>query len=420
MIDIIVARVEKHVINKQNKNWKLIDELCFKSKNLYNYGNYIVRQKFINSTKETGKGHWIKYHQLYEICKDSEPYKEMGSNVGQQTLMMLNEAWRSFFLEIKDWKKNPFKYLGRPKLPKYKDKNGRYSLGIDNIKFRVENGFIYFSWKPLKVLNNIYKTKIPIGSKIVQCRFTQKGNNYVMEIIYDIEVPETNDETNKICSIDIGLENFVTIVNNIDKQPIIIKGGILKSINQFYNKELAKIKSELKIKNNKNWSNKLDRLTFKRDCKIDNFMHLCSKRIVDYCIENNIDTIVIGQNKEWKQDINIGKRNNQTFVQIPVFKFIKQLLYKSENVGIKVILQEESYTSKASFLDLDEIPIYEKNKHYEFSGKRIKRGLYKSANGIIINADVNGAYNIMKKAVSNAFADGIEGVDLHPIKFKLN
>ena len=238
-----------------------------------------------------------------------------------------------------------------------------------------------------------------------------------MRFVFQIQKKEIKN----IVSIDLGLENFVTIVNNIGLKPIVIKGKVLKSINQYYNKEKAKYQSILEKTNHKRTSKRLQKLTTKRNNKIKDYTHKVTKYIIKYCKTNNIDTVIIGYNKGWKQEVEIGKKNNQNFTGIPFDVGINQILYKAENKGIKTIIREESYTSKSSFLDNDLIPINKKNSdiQYQFSGKRIKRGLYQSNNGTLINADVNGAYNIMKKEFPNAFADGIEGVGLHPLVVKL-
>jgi putative transposase len=214
------------------------------------------------------------------------------------------------------------------------------------------------------------------------------------------------------------VNNFVTITSNTGLKPVVINGRIIKAINQYYNKQLAHYKAILKKETGKDWSKRQDKLTTKRNNKIKDFIHKTSRFVINYCIENNIDTIVIGNNKNWKQEIELGKKNNQNFVQIPFSMLIKQLSYKAQDIGIEAIVKEESYTSKASFIDNDSIPEFEEEctKKHIFSGKRIQRGLYRSLNGILINADVNGSYNIIKKAFPKAFVDGIEGVGLHPIK----
>jgi len=402
-----VNRVEQHIIKKVHPSWKLVDDLCFKSKNLYNYANYIIRQEFINNNR------WIHYNELFQLCKESESYKEIGSNVGQQTLKILDKSWESFFKTIKDWKKHPDKYLGRPKLPKYKDKEkGRNILGIDNIKFSIKDGYLRFSWSKLKPLNNIFKTNA--YGKLMQVRFIPKKSHYVMEIVYEIDVPEVNLESSKVIGIDLGINNFATVSNNSGLPSFIINGKTIKSMNQYYNKKKAKLQSDLKLKHNKNWSNRLQQLINKRNNKINDYIHKSSKYIVDWCIKNQIDTVIIGLNKGWKQESKMSKKVNQNFVGIPYNLFIQKLQYKCENVGIKFIDTEESYTSGTSFLD-SELPTKENyNK-----ARRIHRGLFQSNKKTLINADLNGAYQIIKKVIPNAFAEGIEGVGLHPVRVNL-
>jgi putative transposase len=407
-MEIKVNRVERHYISKFNKNYKLIDELCYKSKNIYNYANYLIRQEFINNNK------WIRYNELASVVKESEPYKDLGSNVGQQTLRVLDKNWKSFFESIKDWSKNKDKYLGKPKMPKYLPKeDGRFPLIIDNTKVKVlEDGNLRFSWKPLSFLNGLYKTKT--SGRLLQVRFIPQFKACVMEIVYEIEVPDAIQKTNRIVGIDIGIDNLATVANNIKEQPFIINGRPLKSINQYYNKRKGILQSDLKTKHNKNWSNRLQQLADKRNSKIKDYLHKSSRWIIDWCIENRIDTIVVGRNKNWKQGVQMGRNNNQNFTQIPMGILIQQIKYKAENVGIKVIETEESYTSGTSFLD-EELPI---KKHYN-KNRRVTRGLFKSNSGELINADLNGAYQIIKKVFPNTFDDGIEGVGLHPVRINV-
>lgn len=399
-----VTRTEQHCITKNNVMWGKVDNLCLLSKNLYNYANYIIRQEFINNDK------FLNYYDIRELCTKTEPYKQIGSNVGQETLRLLDKNWKSFFKSIKDWNSNKAKYLGRPKLPKYKNKeNGRYIIGLDSNKFKIKDGMVYFCWKPLKQFNNLFYTKISLDAKLIQCRFVPRASDYVMELVYQIDVPEISVESKNIAAIDLGVDNFVTMTNNIGLQPIVIKGGVIKSINQYYNKNLAKIHSELKLKNGKFSSKKLERLANKREQKLKYEMHLISKRVVEYCKSNNIDTLVCGLNKQWKQNSKMSHKVNQKFIYIPFNNCINMLAYKCENAGIKFILTEESYTSGTSFLDNEE-PC---RQNYDKSRRR-HRGLFISNSGKAINADVNGSYQIMKKVFPNAFANGIEGVYFHP------
>ena len=239
-----------------------------------------------------------------------------------------------------------------------------------------------------------------------------------MEAVYT--VPDTKLVDFKgIAAIDLGLTNLATITTNVKGlTPIIVNGNPLKSINQFYNKQKAVLQSELQKQNPKRFiSNRLNKLTAIRNNKVDTYLHQASRTIIKYLLQNQIGTLVIGNNAQWKTNINIGKKNNQNFVQIPHTKFIKQLTYKAQLLGITVIITEESYTSKASFLDRDLIPKYKEGQKHSFSGLRVKRGLYKSANGTLINADVNGSLNILRKAIPNVFAEGIEGLGVIPFRF---
>lgn len=396
-----VQRVEQHHIKLNSDFGRFIDEYCYKSKNLYNYANYIIRQEFISNNN------WIRYNKLFEMVKDSEPYKDIGSNVGQGTLRMLDKAWKSFFEGMKGWSKNPEKYLGRPKLPRYRPKDGRYVLSLDSNKVKLKDGYVYFAWNPFKPFNNRFKTNAK--DRILQCRLIPKSNYYTMEIVYEMEVPNCLDVSNRVVAIDVGVDNFITMVNNIGEKPIAIKGGTIKSINQYYNKQKAKIQSELKKVNNSDWSKRLQKMSDRRYEKIKYQMHCISKFIVDWCVLHEIDTIIVGHNNDWKQ-ANTGMQN---FTYIPYELFFKMLNYKSENNGIRYIENEEAYTSGTSFLDKED-PV---KKNYDKS-RRVYRGLFISNNGIEINADVNAAYQIMKKVIPNAFADGIEGVGLHPVTIK--
>lgn len=392
-----VQRCEQHNIKYGTDFYKFVDEMCFKSKNLYNYANYIIRQEFINN------GNWIKYNQLFQLVKESEPYKDIGNNTGQGTLRILDKNWKAFFKAIKDWKKNPSKYLGRPKIPKYKDKDGRFLLSLDSNKVKLKDGYVYFAWKPFKPYNNMFKTNAQ--ERILQCRFIPRCGKYVMEIVYEIEVPDISETSDRVAAIDIGVDNFITMVNNIGENPIAVKGGVIKSINQFYNKQKANIQSELKKVNGKDWSKKLQKLTDKRYEMIKYQMHCISKYVVDWCVLYGIDTLIVGHNDEWKQK----KQGMQNFTYIPYELFIQMLAYKCENNGIRFIENEEAYTSGTSFLD-NEDPVKENyNKK-----RRVHRGLFIADCGKKINADVNGAYQILKKVIPDAFSKGIEGAGSHP------
>lgn len=373
--------------------------LCHLSKNLYNYANYYIRQEFFYL------GNWLRYYDLWYILKDKESYRKLPSQTSQQTLKLLEKNWKSFFNSYREWKTHPEKYQGRPKPPRYKKKNGECIAIFTNQQCRIKKGYLHF---PKKTLLPPIKTRIK--NRLHQVRIIPKGRYYILEIIYEKEVKDLNLDKDRVIGIDLGLKNIVTIVNNAGLKPVIIKGGILKSINQFYNKQLSKYKSIKDKQGIKFETKRLQKLTQKRNNKIDDVFHKISRKIADYCIYNNFGTIIIGYNRTWKQKINLGKINNQNFVQIPFFKLINQIKYKSELVSIEFFRDDESFTSKCSFLDKEPI-----KKHKRYVGRRISRGLFRTKRGILINADVNAGYNIVKKAVPNAISvDGIEDVGLHP------
>lgn len=400
--NIKTQRCEQIIIKRNHPKFKVIDQQCFHSKNLYNEANYVLRQEFINNNK------YISYYDMNKEFKTHENYKLTFSQPANCTLRLLDKNWKSYLNAIKDWKKNPSKYLGMPKLPKYLKKDGRFLWMIPNnqLHYNYEKGTIHISNR----LVNDYDWKCRCLGRIIQVRFVPRGSCYVMEIIYETEIPDINKKPKSIAAIDLGVNNLVTMTNNIGLNSIIINGKGIKSINQYYNKRLAKERSILKIRHNKDWSKKLDMITFKRFQRIKNYMHNTSHHIVSWCIENNIDTLVVGKNNKWKQESGMNKKSNQNFIMIPYQILLQQLKYKCENVGINYIEQEESYTSGTSFLD-EENPIKENyNKN-----RRIQRGLFKSNSGLLINSDVNGSFQIMKKVFPNAISRyGIEVV-LTPI-----
>lgn len=397
---IKVQRVEQQLIPRGHPKYKIIDEMCKHSKDLYNYANYILRQEFISNNK------YISYYQMNSNLKTHELYKACMSQPANCVLRALDKNWKSFFVAIKDWNKHKDKYLGMPKPPKYLKKNGRFNWMIPNNSCYIEGNDLHFRIRKLQD----YHWKCRNLGRLIQVRFVPKGSCYMMEIVYEVEIDYhvINDST-RICSIDLGVNNFVTMTNNIGNRPIIINGKGIKSINQHYNKVRAKEQSRLMIRHGKTWSRKLDDITQKRFRKIKNYIHNTSSFIIKYCIKNNIDTIVIGKNKEWKQNCDMGKINNQKFIQIPFEMLINQLNYKCEDNNIKLIETNESYTSGTSFLDNEE-PV---KNNYDKS-RRVERGLFQCNNGRLINSDVNGSLQIMKKVFSNAISYEI-GANLTPI-----
>ena len=330
--------------------------------------------------------------------------------------------WVSFFKSIKDWKKNPNKYTGRPKLPKYREKQKPFLLIVPKPYFKTKGNSI----KLTKAFNNFEINNIQFNSKkefkeINQLRFLPRKDYITVEIIYSIEVEEKlNKNLNRILSIDLGIDNLATITTNFHNQPILINGNSIKSENQWFNKEKARLQERQKKCYNNYTSKRLERLSIKRENKIKDYFHKVSKFIIDYCKENKIGMIIIGHNKNWKQNINIGKQTNQKFTSIPFNNLIQMIEYKATQNNIYVSQAEESYTSKASFIDNDKIPTLRDKSQKTFSGKRIFRGLYKTKNGSFINADVNGSYNIMRKVISDVEIPADRGLVNSPSKITLS
>jgi putative transposase len=359
-----------------------------------------VRQEF------TKNGEWIRYHELDKMLQKSEPYKTLKSQPSQCTLQMLDRSWSSYFEGIKEWEADKEKFLGKPNLPGYKPKNGRYPWFIKNNSSYIQDGILHFRLKRLDGI--VFATRAK--GRLICVRFIPRGSCYVMEIVTEVEIAgKKHCPMSRIAGIDLGINNFVTITNNIGARPIIINGKGLKSINQFYNKRRAQIQGYLKYRNGRYNSRALDDLYFKRSCRIKNFMHAASRKVVTFCIKNEIDTLVCGLNKGWKQEVNTGKENNQRFYSIPYNMFIKQMSYKCQESGIRFLTHEESFTSGTSFLD-EEMP----TRAFYNKSRRIQRGLFQSGMGLV-NADVNAGMQIIKKVFPNAFESyGIE-VDLQPV-----
>ena len=393
--------VSKHIIDRNHWLYKRLDNLCFLSKNLFNYANYLIRQKFIIS------GEYLDYYKIQKLCQGKTDYLALPAKVSQQVLLRLHESWKSFFAATKEYNLHPDKFKARPKIPRYKHK----ILGRNVLTYTVQA--ISKEWLKKGIIN-FSKTQIFLTTKvreINQLRIVPKTYHYSIEVVYEVKaVTGSSSGVEWIAGIDIGLNNLATITSNLKGfGSLIINGKPLKSINAYYHKKKAMLQSYLK--GERQTSIKINHLTHKRNVKVDNYLHNASRFIINHLAANRIGTLVIGKNDNWKQGINLGKRNNQNFVAIPHARFIEMLTYKAQLVGIVVKVIQESYTSKCSFLDNEPCV-----KHLEYEGKRIKRGLFRAGDGRLINADVNGSANIVKKAFPNAFAEGIQGVIVRPVR----
>jgi putative transposase len=391
--------VEKHLINRQHKLWKECDYLALQSKHLYNSANYVQRQYFFETKK------YYNSIDIYHQTKNLEAYRYLPTKVSKQIVRQVAETWKSWLAALKDWSKNPEKYLGKPKIPGYKDKERGRNLVIYP-KDAISKPALAQGQIKLSQTNIEFPTQ---GKNLDQVRIVPKLDHYVIEVVYTVEAPALS--TGKyVAGIDLGLNNLMAITSNHPGiRPLLINGRPLKSINQFFNKRLAASQSVKALR-------QIKELNSKREKRIDNYLHTVSRRVIDWCQLNDIGQLVIGKNHDWKQDINIGKKNNQEFTKIPHAKLIHLLDYKAQLAGITVILTEESYTSKASALDGDTLPTFPTKSDIKpvFSGKRVQRGLYKTSTGKTVNADTNGSMNIARKVIPN-FMDGIEGLPFIPV-----
>ncbi len=383
--------VEQHVINRNDPRYAIIDEAAFKSKNLYNAGNYEVRQSYIHT------GVYLNYNEVQKRMQLHEAYKALPAKVSQQVLMQLHHDWDSFFKARDAYSLDPSRFLGRPKLPGYKHKTeGRNMLvytiqAMSRGKKGLKRGLIKPSMLAIEV-----KTK---QKNIDQVRIVPRKGFYVVEAVYGKEVKQAPINPAWYAGIDIGMNNLVALTSNKPNfKAIIVNGRPVKSVNQFYNKRKAELQKQL---GHTGTTKRMERMTNKRNRRIDHYMHTASKRIIDVLVKEGIGVLCIGKNDAWKQNSEMSKRTNQNFVQIPHARFIAMLTYKAELVGITVKVTEESYTSKASLLDLDPLPVRKSgDEKHTFSGKRVKRGLYRASNGRYINADINGAANIIRKGAT--------------------
>ena len=382
----------KHLSKKEFRNLKY---LCHIAKNLKNQAIYNVRQHYFKNKK------YLSYNENYKMLKNSENYKKLNSNMAQQILKEVDGSFKSFFGLLKLAKNG--QYNGKIKLPNYLDKDGFTTLVIGFVRLKDDMLIVPYSNSFRKTHKEIAIKLPPVlkDKKIKEIRIIPKQHSRYFEIQYTYEVEEVQRELNKenALGIDLGIDNLCTCVTNTGAS-FIIDGRKLKSINQYYNKINAKLQSIKDKQKIERTTLRQKRITRKRNNRINDYLSKAARTIVNYCLNNDIGKLVLGYNEDFQRNSNIGSINNQNFVNIPYGKLRDKLIYLCKLYGIEFKLQEESYTSKASFFDGDEIPIYDKEnlQEYIFSGKRIKRGLYQTSTGKLINADCNGALNILRKS----------------------
>lgn len=374
--------VETHILNT-----KEVEAICIKAKLLYNQSLYYLRQSFFGNIEKFSEyeltGLFAKYNE--------ETFRLLPSNTSQQIVKILFRNWKSYWIALRDWKKNPLKYRGKPELPKYKKKTS--VVVFAGQKVRLKNGYIRF---PKKANLPLLKTSV---DNICQVRIIPQATTFKIEVVYEKQITDLNLSKENILALDLGLNNFATSTNNVGLPPFIVNGKPLKSFNHWYNKRQAKLRSYV---GNRGISNGLKSLHHYRNNYVEDKMHKISRWIVNYCIANNIGSVVVGKNDRWKNGINLGSNINQKFVEIPHARFIDKLSYKYQLVGIDFSVNEESYTSKCDAFALEPI-----QKHETYTGKRKKRGLFQSSTGQLVNADVNGSVNIGRKVFGDSFAKAV-------------
>ncbi len=411
-------RTEKILLREGHEDYKRFAQICKISTAIYNCANYYIRQNFFNGYFKINWQSADKYIRL----KHNDLYNSLPNQSTQSIIKKLGDDWHSFYKSNNEYKVAPNKFKAKPKPPKYKKGLGTFISTFQSMS--VKDKHIHFPKKmklnPIRIHccdNQEVKTSTK-DIVVSEIRILPQNSAFYLEVIYKKEI--NNNvllDKNKVLGIDLGLNNLLTITTNqSDLTPLLINGKIIKSLNQRYNKSKSYYQS------NKN-KPMIDRVGLYRHCAIKSYFHKVSYFIQQYCLKHNIGTIIIGKNERWKDEINIGKVNNQNFVSVPFNLLINLITYKAKEYGIKVIIQEESYTSKSDALACDILPTFDKKDktNYIFKGKRKKRGLYQSSIGKLVNADVNGSLNILRKVIGDGFIRNLinSGCVFQPIKVNL-
>lgn len=376
----------------QNEN---ISSLCKISNNLYNQALYIFRETLSNEDK------WLSYFELDTIMKNTKNldgninYKLLKAQCSQQVLRILDKNIKGYYKSVQDYKKHPNKYKGKPGLLSYRKRGSEFNMYYTNQNCKIKDGKIVLS-KELSIDIPQYEKYSDLIKNFKHVRIKPLACGYKIEIIYEVKDAEVSKgREEKIASIDLGIDNLATIVS--EDFTIIFSGKFVKSHNQLFNKTLAKLNSIKDLQKIKGTTRRIKKLYYDREQYIEDVFHKISRKIVNLLIDSKITKLIVGYNKGWKQNVNMGKKNNQKFTQIPFARLVSYLEYKCELVGIEIVIHEESYTSKCDSLAFEKI-----GKHENYLGRRRKRGLFQSSVGKLINADVNGALNIMRKVVGDS------------------
>lgn len=401
--------------------YNMLREMCRYSNNLYNCAVYEVRQHFFKTNK------YFPYKKYYPICKLNENYSLLQAGVAQQTLKVVERSFKSFFALLK--LKREGRYAEKVRLPKYRKKGDMFNLVLSTNAITIHNGILTVPMsRTFSKQHDKAKIKIVVPDRLRDKEIKEvriiplyKGTHFKIQYSYKAEPETKNLNKDNNISIDIGVDNLASCVTNTGTS-FIMDGRKIKSINRYWNKRKAKLQS-IAVRQGFHMTKQIYSLTRKRNNRIDDYMKKTARYIINYCITNNIGTVVCGYNKDFKRNINLGTKNNQQFTQISFNKLFSAIKNLCERYDMSYIEQEESYTSKVSFWDLDEIPVFDEKKKtdYKFSGKRIHRGLYRTKNGRMINADINGACNILRKSKQNfKYEELCRGLLASPLRIKIN
>ena len=392
---------------------------------------YTTYDKYLSINKEHMFPTYNQFERMLRNTKNPDFFNGLPAHSAQYLIKNGLQDFKSYFNALKEYRENPSKFTSKPKLPKYA-KSDEVTFSSSNQECKIIDGQLKLP--KLNTRLNLGTLKITDKMRLYRVQITPYYDTYKVCLVFEIfnglnEVKEVKKLNKKnVLGIDLGVDNIVSTSNNCGLSPFVVKGNVIKSRNQWYNKLLAKYTSQLSIstkqslensKGSKYNSKRITKLNKYRKNYVNDKYNKIASYIVNYCKDNDIGTIVIGKNDQWKSEIDMQKKDKQNFVFISHSVLVNKIKRMAMNIGINVIVQEESYTSKASFLDNDDIPNYEKDKKdtktssykYKFSGKRIKRGLYKTKEGILINADVNGASNIIRKALGNNVFNDIKSFD---------
>ena len=365
-----------------------------------------MRQSFLH------EGIYLNFAAVFHRMKSHAAYCALPRKVSNDVLRQLDRDWRGFFAALEAWKTDPSPFVGRPRLPRYKDQHKGRTLLVYDLQAISLPGLHRGEVIPSQLGISI-RTK---QTAVSQARMVPRKGSYVVEVVYERALVPAAVNPELCAGIDIGLNTLAALTSNkVGFVPQMVNGRPVKSINQFYNKRKAELQQQFGTTGT---TQQMERLTAHRTRQIDHYLHTASRRISNLLVAEGIGTLCIGKNPLWKQQAHLGRRGNQNFVSVPHARFIAMLTYKAELVGIRVIVTEESYTSKASFLDGDALPVYDAARPDQphFSGRRVKRGLYQAAHGRRLNAAVNGAYTILRKVLPDAFSKGIAGAAVHPVR----